>query len=354
MSDRTRTLRTALAVAVVAIAGCGGGDETTLPDESGDLTVGSEASMARHLEGTTPAGPDLAGTTWRWVESHCTEGPLELAARGFEQRMSLGVDAAGFLITYDHRFAGEGCTQTIVQRATPGATPEDSWAMSTEAHLSLPPDCGLRPEPDRPGDVRRRGDFLEIYVQRSNWCNGLEVRHVYARDHSGASSDEIIVRHFLAHFSRRDAGGLASLFAETGSLVEPFTESATGTTRHEGRAAVHAWYAEALSVPWVALRLTSLEVQEGGRVAAGWEYMDPRIAAPVAGRNAFTIAAGEIFEASIELTGQPVPAPTPTPGGGEDASGADADASGEGGGGEGGAPTSTPPPADGDPEAGDI
>ena len=48
-----------------------------------------------------------------------------------------------------------------------------------------------------------------------------------------------------------------------------------------------------------------------------WDYMDPRLAEPFSGVTYFTIAAGEIFEARIELTTDPVLAPEGGEGEGE-------------------------------------
>ena len=72
----------------------------------------------------------------------------------------------------------------------------------------------------------------------------------------------------------------------TASLVEPFTVSDTGdSTRHEGREAVAAWYAQAFEgVPWVGLKLDGVR-HEGDAWIADWEYMDGRLEAPFAGNR---------------------------------------------------------------------
>ena len=51
-----------------------------------------------------------------------------------------------------------------------------------------------------------------------------------------------------------------------------------------------------------------------------WEYIDPRLAQPLAGRHTFTMAAGEIFEAQLAVDSTPVvvgaavpPAEAPAP-----------------------------------------
>lgn len=156
-----------------------------------------------------------------------------------------------------------------------------------------------------------RDGRLEVLVQRSQWCNGLEVRMVYEPAPSELLTDDQIVRRYAAHFSLGDADAMAKLFAEAGSLLEPFTRTDTGDPyRHDGRAAVQRWFSETFATaPWRALRITDIEssTQEGGasRQVVSWEYMDPRLEEPLTGRTAFTIAAGEIFEAQIELTSTP-------------------------------------------------
>jgi hypothetical protein len=81
------------------------------------------------------------------------------------------------------------------------------------------------------------------------------------------------------------------------------------------------------------MQITAVEGgSQNGQLIARWQYMDPRIQEPFAGQNRFTIAAGEIFETQVQLTGTPPVRGTP---GGE----------GEGVGGSGS--------GEGDPEAGE-
>jgi hypothetical protein len=321
---------------------CGPGEEQrTLPDESGDLDVGGE--RRGHLEGTRPHGPDLGGTHWRYVESTCTEGSPRFIEEGFERTADVYADSEGLLFVYDHQL-GEGCRETVVQRAKPGAETDQAWSMTEEARVHQG-ECPTDPEPDRPGDVRRRGDFLEVYVQRSNWCNGLEVKMVYAPAEREAFEGEELIRRYAAHFNRQDAGRITQLFAANGSLVDPFTRTPTDQPmRFDGQRAIYEWFEEAFgNTPWLAMRVTGIEAGPApGAFTMTWEYMDPRLDAPFGGRNLFTIAGGEIFETTVEITQQEVEVETRdgSPVGGEDA---EEEASEE-------PPAPGPPPAD--PESG--
>lgn len=289
----------------LALASCGGSEEeSTLPDESGDFTAGGMRSDGNVLAGTRRVGPELGGTRWRWSEAHCTEGPLDLAARGFQREARVDADQDGLLFLYDQRW-GDGCAETLAQRARPNANASGEFGMREEAHVDLPNECGVPAEDDRMGDVRMRGELLEIYVQRSVWCNGFEVRMVYEPLPAGAPLEpEQAIRHWAVHYNRKDVNRLAALFAETGSLVDPFTVTPTGQPfRYDGRAAVQQWYAERFAqVPWLALRLQSIQAgRQPNQLVATWSYMDPRIEQPLEGKNYFTLAAGEIFETRLEL-----------------------------------------------------
>ncbi|MEM1418151.1 MAG: hypothetical protein AAGH15_24865 [Myxococcota bacterium] len=310
-----------------SLAACGGSQtEPTLPDESDDLDVGGPR-ISPHLEGTTPADASLYGTRWAFVEAECTEGPLELVnfTRAAEVNPATGPGGrteAGFVIVYDHAFEpgeddeGPGCRETVVQRATPGAETDQEWAMHEEARVTVG-ECTTRTESDRPGDVRLRGQFLEVYVQRSNWCNGLEVKMVYAPAPPGAGErdGEQVIRHYVAHWNRRDAQSLTLLFSQNGSLVEPFNRTVTDQpTRHDGRAQIFEWFSGAFSqTPWLALRLIGVEPGAvPGAFTMRWHYMDPRLDAPFGGRNLFTVAGGEIFETEIAITESQVELEDPT------------------------------------------
>lgn len=291
-------------VALSACVACGGPEAPrTLVDETGDL----EEATTRNLEGTTAAGPELNGSRWQWVEAHCTEGELDLASEGFSRTAEVSSDDQGLLFVYDQQF-GDTCEQTIAQRARPGDDPDAQWRMEEQAVVTVG-ECPERREADRPGDVRRRGQFLEVYVQRSVWCNGLEVRMVYAPAAPVAHGGRQLARHYAAHFNRRDARRVTELFAANGSLIDPFTRTPTDLPmRYDGQAAIFEWFREVFAnTPWVAMRVIDIEAGDApGAFLMNWHYMDPRLDAPFGGRNRFAIAGGEIFETSIEITQQEV------------------------------------------------
>lgn len=285
------------------VSGCPGTEERTLPDESGDFSVG--ASAPRHLEGTQPVGPQIGGTRWSFVEAACTEGTPN--TEGMERQLTVRADDDGLILIYDHSI-GDACTETIAQRAIPGTGPNDEWSMSEESRVTLG-ECATVAEDDRPGDLRMRGQFLEVYVQRSSWCNGLEVKMVYAPAPPGERQGSELLRHYATHFNRRDARAVTELFSDAGSLVEPFNRTAEDQPmRHDGRQSIYGWFQDAFeNTPWLSLKV--LGIQDGqtpGSYVMDWHYMDPRLDAPFGGRNRFTIAAGEIFEASIEITEQAI------------------------------------------------
>lgn len=298
-------------------ASCGGGQaHPTGPDESGDLAV--ESGPRR----TSEMPRNLDGTQWRWVEAFCTEGPLDLLGRGYAAKLRVQERDAGLTLFTDEVLATEQCEHTVVMRATPPQQGPD-WQMEEVARVAVPAtrECFGRPEQPRPGEVRMSDDGrLEVLVQRSQWCNGLEVRMVYERAPDSLLTDDEIIRRYAVGFARGDAQGTAALFAETGSLLEPFTRTETGDPyRHDGRPAVEAWFTETFGTsPWRALRITNIEEGEAQSGASQrivtWEYMDPRLEEPLTGRTRFTIAAGEIFEALIQLTSEPqVRAAEPAP-----------------------------------------
>lgn len=308
---------------VLFLVACGGAPqtETTLPNESLDLEGGSHFSSA----GTTAVGPDVAGTQWHWLRAQCTEGPLDLAQKGFQQVLRVRPAADGFVLVYDQTFNGTptasaaepppatACKQTIMQHVIVGAGRE--WQVREEARVTVPatPECEGTPEDSHPGEVRRRGSDLEVLVQRASACGGFELQMVYAPAAVTPLSEEELVRHYVAYINRKDVTGVVDLFSDVGSLVESFSITEDGNPlRHDGHEGVANWFAQAFgSVPWVAMKLTSVEpdAANAGHWKARWQYMDPRLENPIEGQNLFTMAAGEIYETQIS-----VDAPAQAPG----------------------------------------
>ncbi len=294
--------RLPISALALVLAACGGAvDSERHLDESEDVVGGGGPARTAEI----PEGLD--GSQWRWVEASCTEGPLDLGARGFSATLRIEEDGASVDLTYDVAFVNEGCQQTIIQHVSP---PEGTGELRIEeiARVAVPatPSCFGQPEAPRPGELVREGQRLAVLVQRSRWCGGFEVRMVYEPMAPTLLGDDEIARRYAAQFSRGDAARVAGLFAETGSVLEPFTVTPTGDPyRHEGRPAVQQWLAESFEgTPWRALRITAIEHADS-QLVMRWEYMDPRLSEPLPGRNTFTIAGGEIFESQIQLDGTP-------------------------------------------------
>lgn len=294
--------RDLLFCASVLTVACGGGGSSRGIDESSDGSGGEDTSRTAEIPS------DLGGSQWRWVSAFCTEGPLDLESHGYSSTLRIEQDGASVDLVYDTAYVTDGCQQTIVQHVSP---PEGHGELRMEetARVAVPATtaCFGQPEPNRPGELRRDGRRLEVLVQRSRWCGGFEVRMIYEPMQPTLLGDEEIARRYVAQFTRGDAARISELFAQTGSVVEPFTVTTTGDPfRHDGREAVEQWFTETFDgTPWRAMRITALE--HGDRqLVMRWEYMDPRLADPLAGRNTFTIAGGEIFEAQVLLDGEPV------------------------------------------------
>lgn len=293
--------------------GCGGSGNRRVVDESGDLAVGGGASgVGGEMGGRVVEMPTgLDGTQWRWTQASCTEGPLDLASRGFSAHLTIEQPEEQdlLLLTYDMTFANEGCVVTVLQEVTPPPSPGE-LRIEEVARVAVPhtPECFGQPEPPRPGEVRRNGRNLEVLVQRSRWCNGYEVAMTFEPALPRLWTNEDLARRYVAHFTRGDATRLAALFSSVGAVLESFTMTPTGDPyRHEGREAVREYFHQSFSgAPWRAMRIVGFEPgPTPQQTRMRWEYMDPRLAEPVAGHNVFTVAAGEIFEAQIVLDGPP-------------------------------------------------
>lgn len=323
---------------------CGGGSSTMAPIEDGDEAIASIETGANRPPGLIPGGPDLDGTVWRWVEAHCTEGPLDLSGRGFSEELRVRAVDDGLVLVRDRVTADNGCEATVMTYAKPPAEEGSfEWRVSEAYRVAMPPtEACLEADrdPPRPGEVRKNGEFLEVLVQRSQWCDGFEVRHVYAPLLADELEGPQVVRHYVGHFNLRNADAIADLFAPVGAVVEPFTQTEIGTFRHckepeggapvggaacpTGLANLKAWYEETLgSVEWLALDLQSVEaLGEAGAYEAAWRYMDDRLEQPFEGKNTFRVVGGEIVQTEILVDAEPQAKPVEEPPEGE-AEGAD-------------------------------
>ncbi len=303
-----QALAGSLGAGLFALAGCGEAAPTGI-DESDDLGAGSsggQTMVARVVE--MPIGLD--GTQWRWTQSSCTEGPLDLAARGYSANLRVEQEGEALMLTYDQVFANESCVQTVLQQVSPPPAPGE-LRMEEVARVAVPhtPECFGQPEPPRPGEVRRNGRMLEVLVQRSRWCNGFEVTMTFEPALPTMLTNEDIGRRYVAHYTRGDAVHVAELFSTVGTLLESFTTTPSGDPyRHEGRDAVYTYFHESFAgSPWRAMRIVGFEPgATEQQTVMRWEYMDPRLAQPLQGRNVFTVAAGEVFEAQIVLDNAPL------------------------------------------------
>jgi hypothetical protein len=248
----------------------------------------------------------LDNTRWNWVEARCVDRPLDLISRGFEQELRVRVQNQRLVLVFDNAFMSEGCEQTIVMFATP-AREKNLWQIEEETRVALPVDdaCFGKPEQLRPGVIKLSGDTLEIWIYQSNLCDGFDVRFAYRSVGNKQLSDEQIIRRYAAYFNQRDSVAIAGLFADTGSVIEPFAATVHGNPkRNEGRSEVETYYRVLFeSASWSALKLISIEQEkEAGQLIASWEYMDSRLEKPFSGRNLFIMAGGEIFETEFQIT----------------------------------------------------
>lgn len=297
------------AIILTFVSACGGAAAApvALPNEADDYT----GAPRRRPTDAVPVGPEVGNTQWNWEAAYCTEGPLDLAASGFAQTLRIETVNDGLYLFYDQTRTAPACVDTVLQHVV---VSDSDWQIIEEARVTLPPsaECQGRTDPARPGEVRRTRDGkLEVLVQRSHLCGGLEVRMVYTRAPNTDFTESEIVRRYTVAYNLRDVARIGGLFSDAASLVEPFTITSTGTPfRHDGLEAVRAWYADALNdLPWVALQLQSVEPVAAvpGQWVATWKYMDPRLDAPLEGYNFFTIAVGEIFETKLGLGVPPDP-----------------------------------------------
>jgi len=281
--------------------------------------------LASACAGGSPAAGNPAPTRWdaldgahfRWVSAQCVDGALDLARQGFERTLTTVIDGDRLRLTYDSSLALPQCVSTEVWTARPEAA--DQWQFEPGAEVRLPADdaCGVTMSQSLGhGMLELSGETLEEVRFNSPWCRGFDARFVYRRVPVAPLSSAAIVRRYVAHWNRRDSQALAALFAQTGSLIEPFSRSSDGLpVRHEGRNAIATWLDTAFhSVPWLALQLRDVEtLDERGQVLATWRYFDPKLGEPLSGRNLFVLAGEEIFATELQLVSEPVPVPASAP-----------------------------------------
>jgi hypothetical protein len=251
----------------------------------------------------------IDGSRFTWASAECSDGPLDLARLGFEREVELSVREGALFMTLDTEVITDGCTSTSVWQVVPASDPA-LWKLTPRALVTLPPsaECGAKEREPQNGSLHLSGDSLEIVQHGSTWCRGFDARFVYRRAPARRLAPRELIARYVAGWNLRDPRVLAGLFVDGGSLVEPFTRTDDGNyARHEGRDALRAFFAQAFaSVPWSAMRLLAIEPgTTEGHFTAEWEYMDPVLSEPLRGRNLFVLAGGEIYEAELQLIGDP-------------------------------------------------
>ena len=126
-------------VPFLAVACGGGGSSARTIDEGDDGTGGSSAPQH-----TAEIPSNLDGTQWRWLEAACTEGPLDLAARGYSSTLRIEAEEANVDLTYDSVWVNDGCQQTIVQHVMPPVSTGE-LRMEETARVAVPSDRSHRP-----------------------------------------------------------------------------------------------------------------------------------------------------------------------------------------------------------------
>ncbi|MDD9941904.1 MAG: nuclear transport factor 2 family protein [Myxococcales bacterium] len=255
----------------------------------------------------------LDGARFRWVQTRCVDGRLDLAPLGFERELFTEVRNNRVMMSFDTRIARDECEALLVWEARYDAN-RGLWEFLSPGRTSLPvgETCGVDETSVRAGMLGLSGDDLEVLTFRSPWCRGFDARAVYRRVQPRRLPDRDQIRRYYAHFNRRDPDALARLFADRGVLIEPFSKTPDGAMmRHTGREAIASWYARAFaSTGWSGVRLRDLYLAgDDGTWVARWDYMDGVLAEPLEGRNLFLLAGGEIFMTEVQLVSAAKPAP---------------------------------------------
>lgn len=305
----------ALLLAGLALVGCGtAGARTEQPGSVDALPLDGP------LRGTSPVrAEDIAGRRFRYVAGTCTEGILDMSVRGFVETLTVHEVPGGVLFVSDRTFEADGCAQTVRLSAlrTTDTSAGAGWSFQEHARVSFPDSdrCEHLPQEDALGEVRTRGDRLELTVRRAAWCGGFEARLVYAPIVStgadAALEPDEMLRHFVAAFHDRDALALTNLYAPSGVHEDPHRgEGPDLPARHEGHASVASYFSGVFhQVPWLALRLRDARVQPAdagsaeavSTVHATVEYMDPRLTEPRRGHLRLQLVAGRIMASRLEL-----------------------------------------------------
>ncbi|MCG8555638.1 MAG: nuclear transport factor 2 family protein [Proteobacteria bacterium] len=257
----------------------------------------------------------LDGSRWLLTGGECADGSPALEARDRLGELRVEARGGGALFVYDQE--STGCARTAIDALQRKGRRDDpaGWVLEQQAEIVLPPGahCGGEQAPLRFADLSLSQGALELHVLGAARCGGLDARLVYHKTGPALLGDEQLIRHYAAHFNRRDAGAIARLLATAASLREPVAAPDSALPRrHDGRAAVRRWHASAFaSVPWLALRLLRVDRSAGdGRYLADWHYMDAALSEPLRGRSLFVVAGGEILEAELQFLSTPVPART--------------------------------------------
>ena len=279
------------------------GCATTSSDRAIDHGGGARAQLDRYV----------------WIDASCSDGPIDLAATGFERTVEVEKRGKAMLLTFDTSLATEGCRSTSVWTAEPAdklylyqLRPEAwvSWPMRNADPQAKATVCGAEERAAVPGEIHIAGDTLEIVAQRSPWCRGFDAHFIYRSAPSVSLAPEALVARYVAHFSRGDAGALAGLFEDHGALIESFSASADGQpTRHEGRAAIQAYFERAFAgASWHAARLVAFtQGDDENVIIADLEYIDSELQEPLRVRASFVLAGGEIYESDTQLVTDPKP-----------------------------------------------
>ena len=248
----------------------------------------------------------LAGTRWVFVGAECSDGPL-LIGEGFGETLEVVAEGADLRVVADRRL-GDGCEETEVRRLErrlalvqfDDAGPPPPWRVVDRARVGAPGAACLAPAPAPEVELRFRdrggAAALELWSFPSPLCEGHELRMRYAPAPPSPATPRALARRFLLAWNRFDWEGLGTLYAASGRHVD----TVRGQT-YLGRAAVREHFrAAAVGLPWAAFRLRRL-VGNADEVVAEWEYMDPRLHAPLVGRLRVIAAAGEIFETRLSV-----------------------------------------------------